>query len=133
MRGADAAVRSSPPESTRACGRFSFPRGRRLTRPREFRHVYRSKKVRHAHGQFLALAWVANGLAHARLGFAISRQAQRRSVRRNLLKRCVREHFRQHPPPCVDLVVSGRRRAPAASDIRAVRAELERLWERIAP
>ena len=126
-------MRDSPPEPPEAAGRFSFPRGRRLLHPRQFRHVFRSKKSRHAHGRILALSWVANGLPHARLGFAISRRAVRRSVHRNRLKRCVREHFRQHPPPGVDLIVSGRRGAGTPADRRAIRAELARLWERLAP
>lgn len=39
---------------------------------------------------------IDNGLAHARLGLAISRKASHRATGRNRLKRLAREAFRHH-------------------------------------
>ena len=67
----------------------------------------------------------------ARLGLAVSRKALRRSSQRNLFKRLAREHFRLHPLPRVDLIVSCQHDVQPPLDRRAVRLELASLWGRI--
>jgi ribonuclease P protein component len=54
-------------------------------------------------------------------------------VRRNRLKRLVREHFRLHEPalPAVDVVVNARPAATRATN-DAIRASLAAHWDRIA-
>lgn len=126
-------MRDSPPEPDAGSRRYAFPRGRRLLRPRQFRNVYANRKAGRARGRIVALVWAANGLPQARLGLAVSRRALRRAAHRNALKRQVREHFRRHPLPGVDLIVSCRRGLRPPLDARAVRADLARLWPRVRP
>lgn len=133
MPGADVVVRASSPEPEEAPGRFAFPRRRRLAGPRQFQHVYRSRKAKRERGRIAACVWVPNGQPASRLGLAVSKRALRRSSARNLFKRLVREHFRLHPLSGMDVIVSCRRGVPQPLDRRAVRADLADLWSRIAP
>ena len=126
-------MRDSPPEPEASARRYAFPRGRRLLRPRQFQNVYANRQAGRAHGRIVVLVWVPNNLRQARLGLAVSRRALRRAVHRNALKRQVREHFRRHPLPGVDLIVSCRRGLSPPLDARAVRADLARLWPRVRP
>ena len=126
-------MRDSPPEPEASPRRYAFPRGRRLVHPRQFQHVYANRQAGRARGRVVALVWVPNGLRQARLGLAVSRRALRRAAHRNALKRQVREHFRRHPLPGVDLIVSCRRGLSPPLDARAVRADLARLWPRVRP
>lgn len=74
----------------------------------------------------------ANNLDVARLGLAISLKRAGNAVRRNRLKRAVRESFRQHQVELrgLDVVVMARQAAAGAEPAR-LRASLERHWERL--
>jgi ribonuclease P protein component len=76
----------------------------------------------------------ANGLDRARLGLAISRRHIVSAVRRNTVKRVVRESFRLHRAALkgLDIVVmaqSGTGRA----DKRTLAGALARHWKKLAP
>jgi ribonuclease P protein component len=73
-----------------------------------------------------------NDLGHARLGLSVGVRAAGSAVRRNRLKRLVRESFRhvKLELPSVDLVVNAKP-AAAAADNTAVRASLAALWRRL--
>ena len=73
-----------------------------------------------------------NGLGHARLGLAVGVRAAGNAVRRNRVKRIVRESFRanQQELPSVDLVVNARPGAGSASSA-ALRASVLALWDRV--
>lgn len=92
---------------------LTFPRKLRLSHAREFEAVY-AARLRKPKGPLIVFAR-ANQLPHHRLGLSIGR-AIGTAVRRNRLKRHVREAFRllQHDLPrhadgCFDLVVAARR------------------------
>jgi len=73
-----------------------------------------------------------NALGHARLGLAVGVRAAGNAVRRNRVKRVVRETFRvnQQELPPVDLVVNARPGAGQASTT-ALRASVLALWDRV--
>lgn len=68
----------------------------------------------------------------ARLGLSISSRAVGNAVRRNLVKRLIRESFRlhQHGLPAADIVVNARS-AVRNADNNAILRSLERHWQAI--
>lgn len=78
--------------------------------------------------------YVANGGKHARLGMAVSVRTAGDAVRRNGIRRVIRESFRlnQHTLPAADVFVTARnatRNAPNAE----LFASLQKLWRRVEP
>ncbi|AVY93801.1 MULTISPECIES: ribonuclease P protein component [Microvirgula] len=74
---------------------FRFRRAQRLLKTDEFSSVFRLRQMR-------TNAWFQvyvspNTLGHARLGLVVGKKTAKRAVRRNYIKRSVREIFRQHP------------------------------------
>ena len=75
---------------------------------------------------------VANDSGRPRLGLAIGKKRVRLAVRRNRLKRLVRESFRHNAPQiaAVDLVVIGRFDGEAEN--QAIFDSLSRHWARLS-
>jgi ribonuclease P protein component len=73
-----------------------------------------------------------NALGHARLGLAVGVRAAGNAVRRNRVKRIIRETYRanQQELPPVDLVVNAKPGAGQAN-AAALRASLIALWARV--
>lgn len=85
-----------------------FPRELRLTKAVQFEQVRAARGAKHVGP--LRVGSMPNDIGHNRLGLAISRKAGN-AVRRNKIKRMVRESFRllQHElPGSYDLVISVR-------------------------
>jgi ribonuclease P protein component len=103
---------------------FRLKPGHRLPDAAAFNHVF-SHAQRSRDSLFTVLS-SANGLAHARLGLAISKKHCRAASGRNRLKRVVRESFRQHQQALagLDVVVLGQ---PGTS-----RATNQRLFDSLA-
>jgi len=93
-----------------------FPKAARLLRPREFRHVYEtglSKSIGPLH-----LFAAPNHLDHTRIGLSVSRRVGI-AVRRNRIKRLLREAFRLARPALphgYDLVINVRPHPPLTLD-----------------
>jgi ribonuclease P protein component len=111
---------------------LAFPRRLRLVRGADFQRAYKTGS--RARGDLLLVVACPNGLDHARLGLSVGKAIWKHAVRRNRLRRLLREAFRleQHALPAgFDLVL-----VPAAPrlepQLTALRAELVRLAARAA-
>ena len=118
---------ASPSESDTHPTGFGFPRRYRLTQPSQFQSVLRSPAYVVRRGALRIVA-NANTMHGARLGLIVGKRAVRAANRRNLVKRVVRETFRQARPglPALDVVVQVR---PNDGDLSAGRIA---LWTREA-
>ena len=99
----------------------------RLSQPDHYRRVFDSPEYKVSSGAFLLLA-APGATQSSRLGVVVAKKAIRRAVRRNRIKRLVREQFRHHPfDKAIDLVVLARSGADHM-DNPSVWNELDRLW-----
>ena len=88
---------------------LNFGKCRRLLRPSEFQDIFHTNTCRVSHPNLLILA-KHNALRHSRLGLVVGKKNVPLAVRRNAVKRVVRETFRQeHFSRSVDVVVLARR------------------------
>jgi ribonuclease P protein component len=113
--------------------RAPFPRAARLLTPADFARL---RGISHRIGSQSFAAEVAPAAptaACARLGLAVSRRVSKRAVRRNRIKRIARDSFRHHRAalPTCDILLIARSDADQRSNAE-LRAELERLWQRVA-
>lgn len=116
--------------------RATFPRAARLLTPADFARL-RGISRRIGSASFAAeiapVADPADPGARARLGLAVSRRVSKRAVRRNRIKRIARDSFRRQRAglPACDILLIARSEADQRSNAE-LRAELERLWQRVA-
>ena len=110
---------------------LSFGADLRLRSKLQFDAVYAGG--RRIDDRFFALRVKANGLAHPRVGLAVAVKTAGNAVRRNRLRRLVRESFRlaQLELPAVDVVVAAKFPAAEAS-ATSLRDSLATLWKRVA-
>ena len=115
----------------RGKGGASFPRAARVLKPAEFLAL-RSNSRRISVGHFHVEA-ASTERDCARVGLAVSRRVSKRAVERNRIKRQVRESFRRCRVelPALDVMVVARGSA-ASQDNATLRADLDRLWQRLA-
>lgn len=109
----------------------AFPRAARLLTPKDFARLRTcSRRVGTRH--FSAEVAPSLGVA-ARLGMAVSKRVSKSAVRRNRIKRIARDSFRHVWPelPAFDILLIARFSADQ-EDNSSLRAELSRLWQRIA-
>lgn len=109
--------------------RFALPKTCLLKKTRQYNLVY--QQGRRLRGSGFALIVLANALPHSRLGISIPSKTGS-AVRRNRIKRIIRETFRLHRqifPASSDIVIAVR---PDFSLIGmdAVRAAVARLTQR---
>jgi len=106
---------------------FRFLPRHRLRSAADFERVYRSRS-RAGDGLFAVNA-LSNDFGFARLGMSVSARTVGNAVRRNRVRRIIRELFRiRHATlPPVDYVVTSRAGARAA-DRSAIEASLEHLF-----
>ena len=107
-------------------GTHSFRPHHRLHAGAEFDRVYR--QGRRTGDNLFAINALDNAYGHARLGMSVSYRSVGKAIRRNYLRRLIREVFRHAQPalPALDYVVTSRPGAREASEPDIVRS-LERL------
>ena len=108
-----------------------FTAAQRLHNKSDFDRVYRNAK-RSADAWFAVFAR-PNGGTKPRLGLSIAARIVGNAVRRNRIKRLIRESFRhyQHDLPAVDIVVNARSAARSADNVSIARS-LERHWRNVS-
>jgi ribonuclease P protein component len=108
-----------------------FSRQLRLLKPAEFKQVFSNAcRIGTKHLTMLA---IHNHLGHPRLGLAISKKNVRRAVKRNLVKRQLRESFRLHQAIIgdFDVVVLARPGVDTLSR-HELREQIDGCWQKIA-
>jgi ribonuclease P protein component len=108
----------------------SWPKSRRLSKRWEYLAVQRSGQRRVTSD--LIILWRANRRQVSRLGVTVSRKVAKQAVRRNRIKRIIREVWRRLEPtdqPALDVIVIARPRAVRAT-FQEIREQLETFWTR---
>ena len=105
----------------------TFPNTARLSQSDYYRRVFDCPEYKVSSGAFLLLA-IPGATQSSRLGVVVAKKNIRLAVRRNRIKRLVREQFRHHPfDEAIDLVVLARSGADQM-DNPDLWQELDRLW-----
>jgi ribonuclease P protein component len=106
----------------------SFTAAQRLHNKAQFDRVYRNS--RRSSDAMFAVFICDTGYHTARLGLSTAARIVGGSVRRNRIKRLVRDSFRnhQHELPNVDIVVNARA-GVCNADNASIRRSLERHWQ----
>ena len=112
--------------------RFTLRKAYRLLNSSDYSNVFDNTSIKSSHPQFLILA-KPNCHGHPRLGLIIAKKNVRLSVKRNRLKRLIRETFRtkQHNLPPIDAIVLARRGTENLNNIELTEI-LYKLWTRVA-
>lgn len=111
--------------------RLLFTPAQRLVAGKQFEAAYKGGR-RKGDSLFGVIA-LPNGLPQARLGMAVSIKSCGNAVRRNLVRRVIRNTFRecQYPLAGLDVVVNARPGARQAANADIV-SSLERLFRQLA-
>ena len=110
--------------------KLSFPRNHRLVTKAEFKSIFdKSKKISQ---RYLLVLYKPNQITHARLGLVIGKRAVNSAVKRNRIKRIIRESFRhQHESlKGVDIIVIARQQCDKLSN-QKLREGIDYLWEKL--
>jgi ribonuclease P protein component len=110
---------------------FEYPRQLRLLTAGDFQFVFDKALIKVPDQKILILAR-PNELGHPRLGFVISKKNVRRAVKRNRVRRIIRESFRlnQHNLPAVDMIILAR---PGLGDMESADLQplIKKCWSRL--
>lgn len=102
----------------------------RLLKTDDFSSVFNFRCA--VRGNTLRIHGKPNGLPHARLGLVIGRKLAKQAVRRNYMKRVIRESFRQQQETLAGLdIVVWPREAFARDQYVQVVSELQRLFGKL--
>ena len=104
-----------------------FPPSARLLRPEDYRRVFDTPAFKVSSAAFLLLAQHSD-TSTSRVGIIVAKKHVRRAIRRNRIKRLIREQFRlNRPSPNLDLVVLARSAADTMDNAQ-ITSELGQLW-----
>ncbi len=110
---------------------FSYPRRLRLLTGRDFQSVFDDVQLKVPDQPLLILSR-PNDLGHARIGFVISKKNVRQAVKRNRVRRIIRESFRhnQHNLPAVDIIILARK-GLGEMENENVHKLMKKCWSRL--
>ncbi|EAR62568.1 ribonuclease P protein component [Neptuniibacter caesariensis] len=110
---------------------FRFPRRLRLLTGRDFQFVFDDAQLKVPDQPLLILAR-PNNLGQPRLGFVISKKNVRQAVKRNRVRRIIRESFRlnQHSLPSVDIIILARK-GIGEMENEAIHKLMKKSWSRL--
>jgi ribonuclease P protein component len=109
----------------------SFPRSCRITKSSEYQSFFKEGKKLHQDHFFIVIK--INKLDYTRLGFVIAKKHIKKAIKRNTVKRVIRESFRYHQYLLkgVDLVVIAKKGLGELTK-ESFRSQLDKQWERVA-
>lgn len=110
----------------------TFPKSERLLNAADYRFVFDNASIRASHPSLLILSR-PNQKTQARLGVIVAKKNIKKAVRRNRIKRIVRESFRHqrnYLPP-IDVIVLARSSADTLKNDE-VFSILVGLWKRVS-
>jgi ribonuclease P protein component len=109
----------------------AFQKNRRLLRRGDFEAVFSASRSKTAGGSVrkgpFILYWKDQATEGARLGLSIPRRVIKSAVKRNRVKRCLREYFRKLPQGCRGDYVIRLIHAPELVSVPALTPALDRL------
>lgn len=110
---------------------FSYPRRLRLLTGRDFQSVFDDVQLKVPDQPLLILSR-PNNLGQARIGFVISKKNVRLAVKRNRVRRIIRESFRlnQHNLPAVDIIILARK-GLGEMENQDVHKLMKKSWSRL--
>lgn len=110
---------------------YNYPRELRLLTGEDFQKVFDAVEIKVPDQRILILSR-ANGLDHPRIGFIISKKNIRRAVKRNLVRRIIRESFRlnQENLPAHDMIIMARKGAGEISS-EDIHRLAKKCWSRL--
>ena len=107
---------------------FSFSKLQRLLKKTEYDHVFESA-TKIVTSEFILL-FRENSLGYARLGLALSKKMIAKAHDRNRIKRLLREGFRQHQLPAVDIIFLARHGVAKQTNL-GINTKLSKTWEKL--
>jgi ribonuclease P protein component len=108
----------------------TFPKTDRIVEKKDYARVF--DQAGRIVANTLVLLYRGNSLAHCRLGLAISKKHVAKAVRRNRIRRLIREFFRLRKNQCsgLDIVFLSRPVLGQAEEAAMLR-NLEELWRKL--
>lgn len=109
---------------------MNFSRKHRLISNEEFKSIFdKAEKISQKH---LTILYKPNHESYARLGISVGKRTSSSAVRRNRIKRIIRESFRIHRENLknVDIIVIARQQCDKISK-QKLREGLDKLWEKL--
>jgi ribonuclease P protein component len=110
---------------------YSFARADKLRKKADFQAILSHKAHKISFGHFIAFIR-SNQLPKGRLGILIAKRHIKHAVKRNLIKRIVRESFRHHKENAQGLDIIILLRAPLSSFAKPLMLnEVDMLWHKL--
>jgi len=106
--------------------KFSLPKQAKLIKTDDFSSVFNLRK--RIAMPYLVMRFKPNALNRPRLGLIVAKKTAKLAVKRNYMRRVLRELFRlnQHDLPAIDLVIQAQKAFDTA-DFNNVKQEFEQL------